>query len=246
MKLIPVMAALESFKSSFLCTSRHMGAIQLTPSVVRTCLERHGDVQALVLQRTVHAQNFARHFFLLKAFNKIVPENKHVYIHVCQFCVLCQYAFRVVTCVAEVGDMWQLTRRIEAKSKISKHFVDIRKHTTQPFGWIYLMCGGQAANKNSNPRSIAATEIRSIFPGNFCNSGFNLHLRLCGRQVQRTVCRKCCVELQSNSFKRAKGQAKCVYTMLPDMCHCTFGETSPSSTFFGHKFPSMCGSLLPI
>lgn len=105
MKLIPVMAALESFKSSFLCTSRHMGAIQLTPSVVRTSLERLGDVQALVLQRTVHAQNFARHFFLLKAFNKIVPENKHVYIHVCQFCVLCQYPFCVVTCFAEVGDM---------------------------------------------------------------------------------------------------------------------------------------------
>lgn len=85
--------------------SRHIRAIQLTPSVVRTCLERLGDVRALVLQRTVHAQNFARHFFLLKAFNKIVPENKHVYIHVCQFCVLCQYAFRVVTCFAEVGDM---------------------------------------------------------------------------------------------------------------------------------------------
>lgn len=94
--------------------------------------------------------------------------------------------------------------------------------------------------KFSNPRSIAAAEIRSIFPGNFCNSGFNLHLRLCGRQVQRSV-RKCCVELQSNSFKRAKGQAKCVYTMLPDMCHCTFGETSPSSTFLHTNFHQCVG-----
>lgn len=159
MKLIPVMAALESSKSSFLCTSRHMGAIQLTPSVVRTCLERLGDVQALVLQPTVHAQNFCATFLFVEGIQQNCA-GKQTCLH-SRLPILCFVPIRFSRCDMccrggrHVTTLWQLMRRIEAKSKISKRFVDIRKHTrektiysTQPFGWIYLMCGGQAAHKN--------------------------------------------------------------------------------------------------